>query len=69
MRHTVVVGNPAKPLKKRFDDELIELLLRFRWWDKSVDEINELIPLLTCSELSRVKEEFNKRLANACEVE
>ena len=59
--YTIVVGNPAKPLRKRFDAELIELLLRFKWWDKSIDEINELIPLLTCSELDKVKDEIKKR--------
>lgn len=59
--YTIVVGNPAKPVRKRFDAELIELLLRFKWWDKSIDEINELIPLLTCSELDKVKDEIKKR--------
>ena len=61
--YTIVVGNPAKPLRKRFDAELIELLLRFKWWDKSIDEINELIPFLTCSELDKVKDEIKKRTA------
>ena len=60
--YTIVVGNPAKILRKRFDDEMIELLLRFKWWDKSTDEINELIPLLTCSELDKVREEIKKRV-------
>ena len=54
--YTIVVGNPAKALRKRFDDELIDLLLRFRWWEKSVEEINRLIPLLTCSDLEKVRE-------------
>ena len=62
--YTIVVGNPAKPLRKRFDDELIDLLLTFKWWDKSIDEINELIPLLTCSETDKVKEEIKKRIAS-----
>lgn len=53
--YTVVVGNPAKVLRKRFDDELIELMLKFKWWDKSIDEIDELIPLLTCGDLEKVK--------------
>ena len=61
--YTIVVGNPAKPLRKRFDAELIELLLRFKWWDKSIDEIHELIPFLTCSELDKVKDEIKKRTA------
>ena len=53
--YTIVVGNPARPVRKRFDDALIELLLRFRWWDKSIEEINGLIPLLTDGDLGRVR--------------
>ena len=60
--YSIVVGDPAKLLRKRFDDELIDLLLRFKWWDRSVDEINGLIPLLTCSDLEKVREELRKRL-------
>ena len=60
--YTIVVGNPAKLLRKRFDTELIELLLRFKWWDKSIDEINKLIPFLTYSELDIVKDEIKKRI-------
>ena len=60
--YTIVVGNPARALRKRFDDELIELLLRFRWWNKSIEEINELIPLLTCSDLDTVRERLKGSL-------
>ena len=60
--YTVVAGNPAKPLRKRFDDELIDLLLRLRWWDKPAEEINALIPLLTNSDLAFVKAELKKRV-------
>jgi len=28
---SVIAGNPARLLLKRFDDELTELLLKFRW--------------------------------------
>ena len=61
--YTLVVGNPAKVLRKRFDDELIGLLLAFKWWDKGIEEINALIPLLTCSDLDKVKKELTSRLA------
>ena len=54
--YTIVAGNPAREIRKRFDDELIELMLEFRWWDKTPAEINELIPVLTCSDLRAVKE-------------
>ena len=60
--YTIVIGNPARVLRKRFDDELTDLLLRFKWWDKSIDEIDRLIPILTCSDLVKVKEELKARL-------
>lgn len=60
--YSIVAGNPAKLIRKRFDDELIDLLLRFEWWNKSIDEINALIPILTCSDLDKVREELKLRL-------
>ena len=53
--YTIVVGNPAKFIKKRFDNQLINLLLKLKWWDKPVEEINKLIPVLTDSDLKKVK--------------
>ncbi len=58
--YTIVVGNPAKPVRKRFDDELIELMLKFKWWDKPIEEINKLIPLLCNSNLNVVKEKIKQ---------
>ena len=60
--YTIVVGNPAKIIRKRFDEELIDLMLRFKWWDKSITEINSLIPILTCSDLEKVREELKAKL-------
>ena len=56
--YTIVAGNPAREIRKRFDDEMIQLLIAFRWWDKPVDEINSLIPVLTSSDMEKVKEEI-----------
>ena len=58
--YTIVIGNPAIVLRKRFDDELITLMLKFRWWDKTVEEINSVIPLLTNSNLDEVKQRIKK---------
>ena len=60
--YTIVAGNPAKVLRKRFDDEMIDLLLQFRWWDRSIAEIDRLIPILTSSDLDTVRKELQKRL-------
>ena len=55
------VISAALVIKMRFDDEMIELLLGFKWWDKSIEEINSLIPLLTCSDIEKVRAEIMKR--------
>lgn len=39
--YTIVGGVPAKPIRKRFDDEDIEFLLEFKWWDKPTEWIKE----------------------------
>ena len=53
--YTIVAGNPAQFIRKRFDEELTNLMLEWRWWDKSIEEINALIPVLTSSDLTEVK--------------
>lgn len=53
--YTIFAGNPAKFIRKRFDDELIDLLLKLKWWEKSVEEINNLIPILSSRNLESVK--------------
>ena len=66
--YTIAIGNPAKALRKRFDDELIELLLKFRWWDKSIEEINNLIPILTCSDLDKVSQKIKQMMSAKCSI-
>ena len=41
--YAIAVGNPCRVVRKRFDDELIEILLKLRWWDKSIEEIENLM--------------------------
>ena len=58
--YTVAAGNPARVIRRRFDGELTDILLRLRWWDKPVGEIDALIPLLTSGDLEYVKKELGK---------
>ena len=62
--YTVVAGNPAKVIRKRFDDELIELMLELKWWDKSTEEIENLIPILTDNNIEKIKNEIHILLKN-----
>jgi virginiamycin A acetyltransferase len=38
------------------------MLEKLQWWNKSIDEINSLIPILTSSDLENVKIEIKKLL-------
>ncbi|QPS26251.1 CatB-related O-acetyltransferase [Clostridium perfringens] len=39
--YTIVAGQPAKEIRKRFDDNQIEWLMNFKWWDKPLEWISE----------------------------
>lgn len=49
--YTIVGGNPAKPIKKRFSEEEIETLLKIEWWNWPVDVITQNIQLLTAKDI------------------
>ncbi len=66
--YTIVAGNPTRLIRRRFDEELTELLLELRWWDKSAEEIKSLIPLLTSSDLNYVKQKLKEmKCCEKCE--
>ncbi len=37
--YAIVLGNPARIIGYRFSPEIIEQLLKSRWWEKSIDEL------------------------------
>ena len=47
--YTIVGGNPAKFIKKRFNDDVIERLLELKWWDWDDEKINRNLHIL-CSD-------------------
>lgn len=53
--YTIAGGNPVQCIKKRFDDELIKILLRLHWWDFEPNKLSEFLPMLCNSNLSKVK--------------
>ena len=61
VRISEIEQNRSQP-RKRFDDELIELLLQFKWWDRSIDEIECLMPILSCGDMAKVRKELKARL-------
>lgn len=50
--YSIVGGNPAKEIKKRFSEEKIEKLLALKWWDWNIEKITENISNLTGTDLN-----------------
>lgn len=55
--YAVVGGNPAKEIRKRFDEETIRFLLRLKWWDWPVEKVTENLEIITSGNLDRLKQE------------
>lgn len=53
--YSVVGGNPARLIKKRFSQELIDLLLQWKWWDLEPEQLVEALPLLCSPDLEQVR--------------
>lgn len=49
--YSIYGGNPAKLIRMRFSEEVIEELLEIQWWNHSDHEISKVIPLLTTHEI------------------
>jgi acetyltransferase-like isoleucine patch superfamily enzyme len=43
----IVVGNPARLLRFRFEERTQAMVLESRWWEKSIDELSTMLPALT----------------------
>ena len=39
---TVAVGNPARVIKRRFNESVSSLLLELRWWEQAPDQLREM---------------------------
>lgn len=60
--YCVAVGNPARVVKKRFDDEMIALLEKAQWWNWPIEDITEFLPVLTMSDICRAKQLLEEKL-------
>lgn len=58
--YAIAVGNPARVIKYRFDEETIAFLEKLKWWNFSEEQLNSAIPYLTSVHLEEAKEELMK---------
>jgi virginiamycin A acetyltransferase len=53
--YTIVAGNPAQPIRQRFDDEVIAILLELKWWDWEIEKITEHLSILYSGDVRALK--------------
>lgn len=53
--YTIVGGIPAKPIRKRFDDEMISHLLALKWWDWAEERIAQNINLIQSGNIEEIR--------------
>ncbi len=49
--YSIVVGNPAREIRRRFSDEIVDALLILRWWDWPIERIKAFVPLMCSSDV------------------
>ncbi|MGV1987149.1 type B chloramphenicol O-acetyltransferase [Agrobacterium sp. 22-221-1] len=52
--YAIVGGNPAKTIRKRFDDDSIALLLEMKWWDWPAARLKAAMPLMTSGNVAEL---------------
>ena len=60
--YTIVGGNTARPIKQRFPERVIRQLLKIKWWNKSDQKINSIVPLLQQPLNRRVLRKIKRKL-------
>jgi len=52
--YSILGGNPANEIKKRFSDEKIQQLLELQWWNWDIDKITKNIQILTSNDIDNL---------------
>ena len=53
--YTIVGGVPAKPIRKRFDEETIQKLKEIRWWDWEEERIKKNIQAIQSGDINMLE--------------
>lgn len=56
--YSIVAGNPAKVIRKRFDDKTIDNLLEIKWWDWPIEKINQNIAAIVGGDIEMMRKIF-----------
>jgi virginiamycin A acetyltransferase len=53
--YSVVGGNPATLIRKRFDEQTIDFLMQLAWWNWSIEKITENVNAIATGDLVTLK--------------
>jgi chloramphenicol O-acetyltransferase type B len=53
--YEIWAGNPAKLIRKRFSDDIIELLLKIQWWNWDIEKIRANINVLASNDVEKLR--------------
>ena len=54
--YTVVGGVPAKIIRRRFSDSVIEILQKLKWWDWNIEKISGNLQAIRNADIEALKE-------------
>jgi acetyltransferase-like isoleucine patch superfamily enzyme len=52
--YTIVAGNPAKIIRKRFSTKIIKKLLKIKWWNWPIEKIKKNVKFLCTNNLEQI---------------
>lgn len=58
--YTVVVGAPQRTIRHRYTAYQIMTLLEIAWWDKPIEEIAKIAPMLMNNNIEKLLKHYNK---------
>ena len=54
--YTIVGGVPARLIRKRFNEEIIQELEKLKWWNWPIEKIRRCLPYITSGNLNKLSE-------------
>jgi len=53
--YDIIIGNPSKSIKKRFDKKIIDILLKIKWWNWEEEKIKKYSNILKSNNIKELK--------------
>ena len=53
--YTIVGGNPAKPIRQRFEDDAIRALLEVAWWNWDIEKITRNLEKIVAADIEGLR--------------